>query len=163
MHFQRMREVARAMTEKDPRNSSYWTALAVADWALGAANDADQAAGHALKLKPDQPVALAVRGRVSFERKRFAAALADFRAARAKQPKLWLAAHGEAQSIESQGTPDQALDAFDALAEIAETDWQKVEADLGRARLLARLNRPDEATEALKAAQAIDPRAGKSK
>ena len=163
VHFQRMREVAKAMTEKDPRNSDYWTALAAADWALGAANDADQAAGHALKLKPDQPVALAVRGRVSIERKRFAAALADFRAARAKQPKLWLAAHGEAQAIESQGTPDQALDAFDALAEIAETDWQKVEADLGRARLLARLNRPDEAAEALKAAQAIDPRAGKSK
>src|SRR5947209_4578407 len=128
-----MREVAKTMTEKDPRNPDYWSALAAAAWALGAANDADQAAGHALKLKPDQPVALAVRGSVSFERKRFDAALTDFRAARAKQPKLWLAAHGEAEAIESQGTPDQALDAFDGLAELAETDWQKVAADLGRA------------------------------
>jgi eukaryotic-like serine/threonine-protein kinase len=161
-HFQRMREVAKTMTDKDPRNPDNWAALAAADWALGAANDADQAAGHTLKLKPNQPVALAVRGSVSLERKKFAAALADFRAARAKQPKLWLAAHGEAQAIESQGTPDQALDAFDALTEIAETDWQKVEAELGRARVLARLNRSDEAAEALKAAQAIDPRAGKS-
>jgi hypothetical protein len=46
---------------------------------------------------------------------------------------------------------------------VAETDWQKVDAQLGRARLLARLNRPDEAADAIKAAQAIDPRAGKSK
>ncbi|HEV3415752.1 MAG TPA: hypothetical protein VG056_03030, partial [Pirellulales bacterium] len=80
-----------------------------------------------------------------------------------KQSKLWLAAHGLAQATESQGTPAQALDEFDALAEIAETDWQKVEAQLGRWRSLARLNRNDEAAEALKAAQAIDPHAGKGK
>jgi tetratricopeptide (TPR) repeat protein len=163
LYLQRMRDLAKTTTDKDPRNLDGWAALAAAAWALGAADDAERAAGSALSLKPDSPVALSVRGSAALERKKFDAALADFRAARAKQPKLWAAAFGEAQATESQGTPDQALGAFDSLAEVAETDWQKVDAQLGRARLLARLNRPDEAADAIKAAQAIDPRAGKSK
>src|SRR5260221_3060499 len=39
MHFQRMREIAKTMTEKDPRNPNYWAALAAAVWALGAPDD----------------------------------------------------------------------------------------------------------------------------
>jgi hypothetical protein len=158
-----MFDIAKAATDKDPRNLDGWTALATAAWALGKLDDADRAARQALGLRADQPVALAVRGSVAFKRQKFDAALADFHAALDQQNKLWLAAYGLAQATESQGTPAQALGQFDAIAEIAETDWQKVEAQLGRSRIFARLNRTDEAAEALKAAQAVDPRAGKGK
>jgi tetratricopeptide (TPR) repeat protein/tRNA A-37 threonylcarbamoyl transferase component Bud32 len=158
-YFKRMRELAKSTTETDPRNPGGWTARASAAWALGSLDEAEQAAAAALKLKNDQPVALAVRGSVSLARKRFDAALSDFRAALAKQPKLWLAADGLAQALESQAPADQALDAYDDLTVIAETNFQKAQAQLGRARLLARLNRPDEATAARKLATATDPAA----
>lgn len=158
-YFKRMRELAKSITQTDPRNPDGWTALAAAAWALGSLDEADQAAAAALKLKRDEPLALAVRGSVAFARKRFDAALANFHAALAKQPKLWLAAYGLAQAVESQAPADQSLDAYDDLAAIAETNWQKAQAQLGRARLLARLNRPEEAAAARKAAAAIDPAA----
>ncbi|HKD37517.1 MAG TPA: protein kinase [Pirellulales bacterium] len=158
-YFKQMRDVAKSTTQSDPRNPDGWTALAATAWALGSLDEADRAAAGALKLRSDQPLALAVRGSVAFERNRFDAALADFRAALSKQPKLWLAAFGLARTLESQSPAEEALDAFDDLAAIAETNWQKAQAQLGRARLLARLNRPDEATAARKAATALDPSA----
>ena len=158
-----MFDVAKEKTGSDPRNADAWTALAAAAWQLNKLDDADQAAEEALKYSAGQPVALAVRGNVALLRQKFDAALADFHAALVKEPRLWWAAYGEAKATETQGTPDQALEKFKALDEIAETDWQRVAALVGRARILTRLNRADEADEALKAAQAIDPRAGKSK
>jgi tetratricopeptide (TPR) repeat protein len=140
-YFERMRELAKSTTQTDPRNADGWTALASAEWSLGSIDEADQAAAAALKLKRDQPVALAVRGSVELERKKFDAALADFRAALSKQPKLWLAAYGLAKALESQA-PDQALEAYDDLTTVAETNWQKVQVQIGRARVSALLKHP---------------------
>jgi hypothetical protein len=51
-----------------------------------------------------------------------------------------------------------ALDNYDKLlTEIAKTDWQRLEAHLGRARALTALGRADDARAALEHAEEIMP------
>ena len=70
-----------------------------------------------------------------------------------------MAAFGRAEVHAAQSLPGQALDDCDYLLGIAETDWQRVAAQLGRAGALRQLHRTAEADAAFQAARAIDPHA----
>ena len=121
--------LARRTTDDDPRNLAAWVALASASWQLGKLDDADQAAGKALALAADQPIALAVRGRVALRRNKFASASADFRTALAKQPKLWWAAWARQKRPKAKPRPSRRW--ADSIT------WQRSQKPIGKQRPLS--------------------------
>jgi hypothetical protein len=158
-YLQGMLTLATQTSEQNPRNPEAWSTLASAAWMLGQTMQAEQAAARALELRANDPRALAVRGDLARGRKQHESAEADFEAALAVAPKFWIAAAGRAAVHANQATPAKALADCDYLLGIAETDWQQVAAQLGRARALRQLGRPHEADAALQTARGIDPRA----
>ncbi len=60
--FQQMFDVATKFSADEPKQAEGWTALAVAAWTLGKADDAKAAAEKALAVRPSEAKALEVRG-----------------------------------------------------------------------------------------------------
>jgi eukaryotic-like serine/threonine-protein kinase len=158
-YLQGMLALATTTTKQHSQNPEAWSSLASAAWMLGQAEQAKKAVTSTLQLRANDPRALAVRGDLARQHKQFESALADFAAASAVAPKLWISAAGTASVHAAQKMPARALDDCDHLLEIAETDWQRVVAHLGRARALRSIGRPKEADTALAAAHEIDPHA----
>src|SRR5207237_1136225 len=107
--------------------------------------------------------AFAVRGAVHLEQKQLDHALADFRRALVSNPNHYFPSAGIAKSYLALDRLEESLAAFDHLLSIAVTDWQRVEAHLGRARSLSRLGRTEEARRAQENARQIDPRTAASR
>lgn len=155
--------LAQPLTRAWPQYVEGWLLLASIHWALASDDDpavvkrnedaALQAVDHALRLNASTAAALAIRGAVQTNRRQFAQALTDFRAALAIDPGNPLAQVGEAQALEGLGERDQALATYDrVLAQPAtnwkQSNWHRREVELGRARLLLTLRRPTEALTA---------------
>ena len=151
--------VVRQWTDNDPNDREAWSVLALAALARDKDDEAAAAADRILKADPGNPRALAVRGSVLLNRRKPQEALTDLQAAADRNPKSYLAVGGRARACKALDRPAEALAGFDDLLRIAETDWQRLEAHLGRVRVLVRLGRGEEARQALDQARTIDAKA----
>jgi tetratricopeptide (TPR) repeat protein len=149
-------------TKSNPNDQEIWSVFALALLALDKDDEAAEAADHTLKADARHPRALAVRGSVRLKRQKLQEALTDLQAAAEQNPKTYLAVGGRARAYEMLDRPAEALAGFDDLLGIAVTDWQRLEAHLGRARVLARLGRGEEARQALDQARTIDDKAAEA-
>jgi tetratricopeptide (TPR) repeat protein len=149
----------RQWTDDDPNDREPRSVLALASLALGKDDEAAAAADRTLKADARHPRALAVRGSVLLKRRKPQEALTDLQAAANRDPRNYLAVGGRARAFEALDRPAEALAGFDDLLRIAETDWQRLEAHLGRARVLVRLGRGEEAGQALDQGRTIDAKA----
>jgi tetratricopeptide (TPR) repeat protein len=89
------------------------------------------------------------RGRRSFERRDYAAALADFREVLEEHPEFADVRHMAGLCLNFMGQPEAALDEFDRALAVND---QYVEAHLNRALTLNELGRYEEASEAFERA-----------
>ncbi|HEV3204069.1 MAG TPA: tetratricopeptide repeat protein, partial [Gemmataceae bacterium] len=148
---------AGGITQKEPGQANAWAVLAMAEFGLGRFESAARAADRALEHRPHHPRALAVRGALRQQQKQFQLALDDFNRVLADAPGIYLAAAGRAQSYFSLDQFEEAVASFDHLLTFAVSDWQRVEAHLGKARSLERLGKLEMARQALENARKIDP------
>jgi len=155
--YRRTRDYAQRATQQDAANLAAWEALALSNQYLEDFPAAAAAAERALKLNGRSAAALAARAAEQTRKGEFEPALAGFKAALAVQPDYAPAALEMARLQEKIGPAEAALSDFDRLARVAKTDWQRVEAQRGRARLLKQLGRAEEARQAVEAAQEISP------
>jgi tetratricopeptide (TPR) repeat protein len=117
------------------------------------------AAADALLCDRANARALAVRGMIFLNEKKLDLALNDFVSAMDLAPRNYLAAIGHARAHEESNAPEKALAAFDRVLadpELANSAYRQHEAHLGRARVLAKLNRHAEAEDAYAIARSID-------
>jgi tetratricopeptide (TPR) repeat protein len=140
-----------------PESTERGILYALACWALDEDKEALEAATKVLLESPQNPRALVVRGAVALKQNQAQEARADFESALKQQPRLYLARAGRARALALLNRQVEALAAYTALREMADTDWQKVEMHLGRARALTALGRAEEARAAQAAADAIMP------
>ncbi|HEV3260544.1 MAG TPA: hypothetical protein VG013_27055 [Gemmataceae bacterium] len=75
-----------------------------------------------------------------------------------RAPANYLAAARQAWAQEALQHWHKSLAGFDGLVKSAATDSQRLEAHLGRARILARMGRAHDARQALEDARHIDPK-----
>jgi serine/threonine protein kinase/predicted Zn-dependent protease len=152
----------KSFTDHQAKYPEAWSVVALACWLLDDDEAALASAATSLQKTPDHPRALAVRAAVALKQGRHKQALADCEQALRRAPHSNLAAAGRARALEALGRPAAALAAYTALLAdpaAAETDWQRLEAHLGRARNLAALGREAEARRALALADETDPEA----
>jgi serine/threonine protein kinase len=128
--------------------------------------DAGSMLQRALKIDPELPRALALRGTISLNGQQLKDALRDFDAALNSDPELYLAALGRARTLEKTGDYAGALAACDYLLKqgksghpLAATNRQQRDTQEKRAHLLRLLGRHDDAQAAQDAANRIDPAA----
>jgi len=111
-----------------------------------------QAAERALTLRPGDPQAALVRAAVSLRRREYHKAAEGFTAALAALPDDYLANEGLAEALENDGQAELALMRFELTLPVTRRDWQRREVIQGRARVLHRVGRTDEAHLAERAA-----------
>jgi tetratricopeptide (TPR) repeat protein len=87
-------------------------------------------------------------------------ALEDFKAVLAQTPRNYRAAAGRAEAYRALGQYADALDSLNYVVKIAVADWQRSQAQEGRARLLHRLGRDEEAAEACEDVRLINSKRG---
>jgi tetratricopeptide (TPR) repeat protein len=112
-----------------------------------------QAADRVLKLRSGDPQATLVRAAVSLRRKEYKRAAEGFRAALAALPDDYLANEGLARTLEFDGHVEDALMRYDQTLRLTRRDWQRREIHQGRARVLDRLGRTQDARLAERAAR----------
>ncbi len=149
----RMLELLQAQPEK----SEFRLLLATAELELENNAAAEVAAEEVLKLQPKSAEALAIRGTVSLRKRDYEAAQAYFQSALESDDENYRAAIGLGRVLENLDAPGAALVAFENCIEVAQTDWQRAAGELGRCASLIRLERFDEAEQALKSAIRYDP------
>jgi serine/threonine protein kinase/tetratricopeptide (TPR) repeat protein len=125
-------------------------------------------------IPPDQTAPAVVRSRahavlgvIDLKDNHAAEALRNFETALECNPRNYMAAAGIAKSHEKLQHDQQALEDYDSLLSnpragepaVATTAWQRLEAHLGRYRMLLKLGREAEAQLALVEAKKINPRA----
>jgi serine/threonine protein kinase len=151
------------LTDHGWREAGYWAFRAQAHLLLEEYGPAGEAAAEALKLRPEDSRALAVRGMVRLHEKRCDEALADFTSALAGNPANYLAAAGRARLYEARAEHQKALAAYQEYFQMAARNWQRLEALLGQARALGKLGRQQEAKAAREQARRINPYAAMGK
>jgi tetratricopeptide (TPR) repeat protein len=161
--MEELRRYVTGLVQAQPDEADIWSVLALTQAALGNDVAALQAAervlgSSALSSRAGRLAAHAARGNVYLSRKEARNALAEFQEILTEMPQSYQAAFGRADALAALGEREKALAALDQALAIAVTDWQRVEAQLSRARILARLERPTEAQQALDEARKLDPR-----
>ena len=139
---------------KTPR---YHLLLAATLFSHGDLEAAEGIVGEALAL-PDPPsMAWALRGMLALNEGDLEQARSDFQEAiRLRADSPW-AAFGLARCFEQTARLSEALAEYDRTLASSVTDNHKSAAEQGRCRILLRLDRPDEAIRALKAAKVWQP------
>jgi serine/threonine protein kinase/tetratricopeptide (TPR) repeat protein len=152
--------------QAQPADAEGWSILALTRLLQDKNDEAHEAAGKALDVAASHPRAaaireraLAVRGTVALRRKEFDKALADLEEVLAARPDHYLAGIGKARVRELRQEWEPALESYGSVAKSAVTDWQRVTALLGQARVLRQLGRTDEARRMLARARDLDSRA----
>jgi len=156
---------AQPIVDRRPKDPEAWVLLGYADVCGMEPSKAMAPLRKALELAPGHGRAQAVRGAALLKRDEPKEALPEFSAAVAAGARDYLPVLGLARAHEEISDWARALAAFDELLArpaaggrpAAVTDWQVVEVQLGRARMLAKLGRPDESAKALDAARLINP------
>jgi tetratricopeptide (TPR) repeat protein len=154
-----VRKYADKVARSEPTNSEAHAVAAAAALALEDYDGAFHEITPVLQRNPDHTRGLATRGAVYLHRHNADLAVLDFERAVERSPNGFVAASGRAQARRLQDDHDRTLAAYDHLLSIANVDWQRVEAHLGRAAVLFQLGRGDDAQAALAAARQINPKA----
>ena len=123
-------------------------------------------AEKALDLARDDPrfelgrrLALIVRGFAFLNQKDLPKAQTDFETLLQKQPANYRAAHGLAWTHEIAQEWDRAHKGYDALLQLAATDWQRLNAFLGLTRILQAMGKVQESQAMLERATELHPNA----
>jgi eukaryotic-like serine/threonine-protein kinase len=153
-------ELANKRIAADRRNPEAYAVRALAHLVLEADDRAKTDATTALELSPGDDRALTVRGSVYLHQHQPGRALEDFKAALGQTPRNYRAAAGRAEAYRALGQYADALDSLNYVVKIAVADWQRIQAHEGRARLLHRLGRDEEASEACDDVRLINSKRG---
>lgn len=82
--------------------------------------------------------------------------MVDFETALDGLPRDFLAAAGRARVLELRGDHTAALAALESLRELAQTDWQRAEIELGLARIFDDLGQSNNAARARDRARRLE-------
>lgn len=150
-------QVANELIARHPDNPRYHVLLAAAKLGQHDYDAAFTAADRAIALPDAPPLAWSIRGAVHLHRQEYEAARADFHNALAENSEDTLAAIGLAQVYEAQRDYAEACDAYATAADVAETPDGQAAGQLGRCRMLLRMQRNQDALAALIEARRIKP------